>query len=171
MRYESLVASLARFPSVIRGLLEGRDDEALRWRPREGAWSLLEILGHVEEEERRDFRPRIERTLADPIVPWDGIDPEAWVREHGYQEADPAVLLDAFEAGRAKSVAWLEGLAGADWSRAYEHPTLGALRAGDLLASWCAHDMLHLRQIATRLHQLHGRDAAPFDAGYAGPPL
>ena len=170
MHYESLVASLARFPSVIRGLLDGLDDEALRWRPREGAWSLLEILGHVEEEERRDFRPRIERTLADPVVPWDGIDPEAWAREHGYQEADAREVLQAFESERARSVAWLAGLAGADWSRAYEHPALGTLRAGDLLASWCAHDALHLRQLATRLHQLLARDAEPFDAGYAGPP-
>ncbi len=28
---------------------------------------------------------------------------------------------------------------------------------------------LHLRRIAKRLHQLAGRDAGPFETGYAGP--
>ena len=42
------------------------------------------------------------------------------------------------------------------------------MRAGDLLASWCAHDALHLRQVAKRLHQLTDAQAGDFEVGYAG---
>ena len=43
------------------------------------------------------------------------------------------------------------------------------LRAGDLLASWLAHDLIHIRQI-TRLHyRWLERLAAPYQLGYAGP--
>jgi hypothetical protein len=37
-----------------------------------------------------------------------------------------------------------------------------------LLASWAAHDALHLRQIARRLHGLAARDAGPYGVAYAG---
>ena len=45
---------------------------------------------------------------------------------------------------------------------------LGGLSAGDLLASWAAHDWLHLRQIAKRRHELTARDAGKFSIAYAG---
>jgi hypothetical protein len=48
------------------------------------------------------------------------------------------------------------------------HPKVGATAAGDVMASWAAHDALHLRQIAKRLWELAGRDGAPFRTGYAG---
>ncbi|MCP4798050.1 MAG: DinB family protein, partial [Phycisphaeraceae bacterium] len=47
-------------------------------------------------------------------------------------------------------------------------PRSGSLRAGDLLAAWCAHDALHLRQLARRLHELTVVRGGGFDAGYAG---
>jgi hypothetical protein len=36
------------------------------------------------------------------------------------------------------------------------------------MASWAAHDALHLRQIAKRLYELTARDAGRYSAGYAG---
>ena len=72
----------------------------------------------------------------------------------------------ATNAGR--SLEWLRGLSRPDWDAAYTHPKLGVIRAGDLLASWCAHDVLHLRQMA-RWHWRRLQDAAgPFGTGYAG---
>ena len=45
---------------------------------------------------------------------------------------------------------------------------MGPLHAGDVLASWVAHDLLHIRQLA-RLHsQRVGELAAPVSIGYAG---
>jgi hypothetical protein len=51
----------------------------------------------------------------------------------------------------------------------HQHPGLGALRAGDLLAAWCAHDLLHLRQLANVRLALLEQDAAPYSLRYAAP--
>lgn len=166
---QALIARLDHFPVVLVALCGNLSTQGARWRPRLSAWSILEVLGHLEEEERRDFRPRIESTLRDPLEPWAPIDPETWVREHGYQERDLAAVLREFTLERARSVHWLRALAAPDWEAAHEHPRLGRLRAGDLLAAWAAHDALHLRQLARRMHEGVVADAGAFHVDYAGP--
>ena len=64
---------------------------------------------------------------------------------------------------------WLATLEQPDWTAAHMHATLGELRAGDLLASWAAHDQLHMRQIIKRRFQLLQREAGDFNSRYAGP--
>lgn len=164
-----LVDRLERFPLVLAALCGRVGSEAARWRARPDSWSLLEIVAHLEEEERRDFRVRIERTLRDPREPWPPIDPQAWVRDHAYQERDLNEVLRQFALERQSSVFWLRELPAPDWSAVHEHATLGPLRAGDLLVSWCAHDALHLRQLARWTYERTLADAAPYRADYAGP--
>jgi hypothetical protein len=55
-----------------------------------------------------------------------------------------------------------------DGEHAHEHPKLGRLRAGDLLASWIAHDLLHLRQLAGLHFAWNARCLAPYSMAYAG---
>jgi hypothetical protein len=50
------------------------------------------------------------------------------------------------------------------------------MAAGDLLASWVAHDLLHVRQIARLRYEYVRKLAAPYGVDYAGvapqpPPL
>jgi len=166
---EHLLPRLRPFVPALEVLLGGLPAPDLRWRPSAGGWSLNEIVGHLLDEEREDFRPRLRSTLEDPARPWAPIDPEARVRERQHQQADAQALLAALRREREDSLVWLEGLGPVDWNRAHAHPALGRLSAGDLLASWAAHDALHLRQVARRLHELVARDAAPHGPGYAGP--
>lgn len=73
-----------------------------------------------------------------------------------------------FLAERAESIRWLRGLETIDEAASYEHPVLGTLSAGDLLTSWLAHDLIHIRQM-TRLHRQYLLEAlSPHSAGYAG---
>lgn len=166
---DDLIDRLDRFPVVVAALCGKLTSEQARWRARPDAWSLLEIVAHLEEEERRDFRVRIERTLRDSLEAWPPIDPPAWVREHDYQAQDLRDVLRRFALERASSLFWLRDLRSPDWNAAHEHPTLGRLRAGDLLAAWCAHDALHLKQLARWTYERTLADAAPFRADYAGP--
>lgn len=168
MHLQRLIERLDRMRSVVPALVRGLSrDEALH-RPDERTWSILEIVCHLADEEARDFRPRLERTLAEPQQEWDPIDPEGWAVAHRYREADLEEQTARFVAERHRSVRWLAGLGAADWQRTREHPRFGPIRAGDLLASWAAHDALHLRQIAKRLHELASADAPGFSAAYAG---
>jgi hypothetical protein len=83
-------------------------------------------------------------------------------------EKDLGDSVKRFVAERGNTIRWLRSLKSPDWDRAYQHPTFGPVRAGILMASWPAHDALHLRQIAKRLFELAGRDGAPYPIDYAG---
>lgn len=164
-----LIASLERFPGVLLATVGGMGAGEVRWRPPDGGWTLLEIVAHVADEETHDFRPRLESTLEDPSREWAPIDPERRVVERDFNAGHLAATLARFVSERSASIAWLRSLADPDWARAHAHPSLGELRAGDLLLSWAEHDWLHLRQIAKRMYQLALRAGEGFDAGYAGP--
>lgn len=153
---------------AIDGLVAGVGDEQARWRPSADAWSILEVINHLGDEEREDFRQRVDFTLHRQSETWPPIDPPGWVTERRYNERDLADSLARFLGERARSVEWLEGLTAPDWSLSYDHPAAGRLTAGDLLTSWAAHDLLHIRQL-TELHHAYLAIAAPGrEVRYAG---
>jgi hypothetical protein len=90
------------------------------------------------------------------------------VASRRYNESELEDRLGALERERVLSVSWLRSLREPDWSRTHALRQGGALSAGDILASWAAHDALHLRQIAHRLFQIVQRDAGNFRTAYAG---
>lgn len=168
MNTQAIIERMDRLSSVLPALVSGLSREEALWRPDAQTWSILEVVCHLADEEAGDFRPRLERTLAEPQTEWDPIDPEGWALARHYREADLEEATARFVAERQRSVVWLMGLGRVDWSRVYEHPRLGSIRAGDLLAAWAAHDALHLRQIAKRLYELAAHDAPGFETVYAG---
>lgn len=165
---EQLAPRLAAFPSALLALLDGLDDTDARCRPPNGAWSIVEIINHIADEDEEDFGTRLRMTLEDPSNAWPGIDPEAAARERNYNGRSLGESLDRFAKTRAGWVKWLCLLENPDWARAYTHPKLGDIAAGDLFAAWCDHDTLHLRQIAKRLHELVGVHTPGFSPSYAG---
>lgn len=168
MNPSSLIASLDRFSTIFPAAVANVAVADARWKPADGAWSILEIMAHLLDEETRDFRPRLQSTLQDPARPWPPTDPEGWAIIERYNERDLAEVTRQWTAERRASVAWLRTLGDVLWTNAYPHPQAGPLRAGDLLTSWAAHDALHLRQLAKRLFQLAERDGAPYQSRYAG---
>lgn len=168
MNGEAMIHRMRMTPHALREWTLQLPIDDARWRPEGGGWSILEIINHMADEEVDDFRARLRSTLEDPAKPWPGIDPEGWARDRDYNSRDLNESAACFKAARAESLKWLDSLENPDWSLAHQHPKLGVIRAGDLLAAWCAHDALHLRQIAKRLYQLILRDAGDYSAAYAG---
>lgn len=168
MNHAAIINRLERFPGTLAPLLMSLPDEDARWKPAPEHWSILEICCHLADEEREDFRPRLQSTLEDPGRPWPALDLEGIAQRRAYNEKDLGVTVARFIAERSESVAWLRSRSSPDFSKAYEHPKFGPIRAGELLASWAAHDALHLRQIAKRLHGLAARDGSPYAVAYAG---
>jgi hypothetical protein len=167
---DACVRQMTRSTASIETLVRGMTPEEARWKPRPGKWSALEIVCHLLDEEREDFRRRIDLLLNHPGEPWPGIDPEGWVTERGYANRDLAESLDGFLAERRKSIEWLRGLGSPDWERAHEHPKLGRIDAGSLLLSWTVHDLLHVRQLARLRYDHLVAVGDPHEAGYAGSP-
>ncbi len=167
MKDQSLIDSLQRFADILPAVVNGISTEDARWRPEDGAWSILEIVTHMADEEVEDFPARLKSTLADPSQEWSPIDPQGWAVERRYNDGDLDEQVQRFVSLRRESINWLRGLSDPKWSNTFVHPK-GEISAGDLLASWAAHDALHLRQIAKRLFQMTQRDAGEFSTAYAG---
>lgn len=159
---------LAANAEVFRHLLASVPKEQARWKPAPEKWSLLEVICHLADEERDDFRARLRATLQRPPAPWAPIDPVGWAAERRYNDRDLTRSLEEFLRERARTVEWLGGLGDVDLSASCEHPKAGRITAGDLLASWLAHDLIHIRQM-TRLHYGYlAARAAPYSLEYAG---
>ncbi len=168
MDHRAIIRRLEVFPAALTALLDRVTPEEARTRSPSGAWAVVEVVAHLVDEEVEDFRTRLRLTLEDPTSEWPPIDPEGWAAKRAYIDQDLRRLLELFSAERAESVRWLRTLEDADWMRSHQHPRIGPIRAGDLLASWAAHDALHLRQIAKRLHERASLDAQGFVTLYAG---
>jgi hypothetical protein len=167
MDANALMDRMERLPDVFEALLSSLPQADWRWKPTPAAWSILEVVAHVLDEETQDFGARVEATLEDPNKPWPPYDPPGSVVAGRFNERDPLETLRDFREERGRTLTWLRGLRAPRWDAAHPHPK-GALHAGDLLASWAAHDARHLEQIAKRLHALAARDGAPYSVGYAG---
>ena len=168
MNLDYFIERFAKNRVVFESLVRGINAEQARWKPAPDKWSMLEVINHLYDEEREDFRQRIELVLADPNQSWPPIDPRNWVISRAYNEKDLDTSLNNFFAERENSLAWLRHLPSPNWENSKKGPN-GVLSAGDLLASWLAHDFLHIRQL-TRLHwQYVGAIADPYKTEYGGP--
>jgi len=166
---DALCLRLGGFPKALRALVAMASAEDTRWKPAPEHWSILEVCCHLRDEEREDFAVRIASTLRDPTAPWPRLELEGVAVRRRYNAQDMSLVLDEFAARRAENIAWLAGQrATADFTKCHVHARFGPLHAGMLLASWAAHDALHARQIAKRLHELAARDAGAYSTRYAG---
>ena len=148
MHLPDMIDRMAANAGAIQQLVVGVADDQARWKPAPDAWSILEVVNHLADEERDDFRTRVDLTLHRPEVDWPPIDPVGWVTQRDYASRDLADSLAAFLDERARSLAWLRGLDAPNWENEHRHPIFGGMKAGRLMASWAAHDLLHLRQLA-----------------------
>ncbi|MBU1877773.1 MAG: DinB family protein, partial [Chloroflexi bacterium] len=151
----------------IRILLEGVSIEQARWRPAPDSWSLLEVINHLDDEEKQDFRVRLDTILHHPDQPWPPIDPGGWVVERHYNQRDPKESLDSFLRARQESLGWLKSLSSPNWEAVYEAP-FGQITAGDMFASWVGHDLLHMRQLVELHWAYTGVLVDPYATNYAG---
>jgi hypothetical protein len=167
MNIDHFTEQMATQAETIVGLTKGVHDEQARWRPKPEAWSILEVINHLYDEERLDFRVRLDHILHQPGVNPPEIDPQGWVRAHAYNERELGPSLDDFLAERAASLSWLRGLDSPDWEATFSAPW-GTIKAGDMFAAWVAHDLLHIRQLIELHYAWTTKQLVPYQATYAG---
>lgn len=162
---DGILATLERTPGVWRALLHGLDDDAVRRGYGPGTWGAYEVLGHLILAERLDWMPRARHILAHGTSrPFDPFPHDATIRpESGRTVAD---LLDEFAALRAEGLRELRGLrlTAAALARRGVHPALGEVTLGNLLATWAAHDLHHVRQACLALAWRLRDDVGPWRA-------
>ena len=165
--FPTLYLELIDSTGMIKALLAGISGEEARIKPSPESWSILETLCHLYDEERLDFRTRLDAILHRPGSEWDPIDPEEWVVSRRYNEQVLGEVKERFFAERSRSLDWLRGLENADWTLSRE-VAFGTISAGDMLSSWAAHDNLTIRQLVELRRFRLERITQPYHIAYAG---
>jgi len=167
MNMGQLANHMAQHAAAVRALVQGLTDVQARTRPEPGSWSVVEVLCHLLDEEREDFKVRIDFALHRPGETAPEIRPDNWVTERHYNDQDMVLSLEGFLRERELSLSWLRSMSEADWEATYPAPW-GPISAGDLLAAWVAHDILHVRQLVELRWVLLTQALAPNRVAYAG---
>jgi hypothetical protein len=147
MNYNLIINNLKSNRDIFRTLLFHLPETEYLWRPEPDKWNLLEIICHLYDEEREDFRQRLIYVLEKPGHPLPNINPSGWVKSRNYISKNFDDMLDNFCQERESSILWLNSLDAPDMTKAYIHPEYGAMTAKMFLTNWLAHDYLHIRQI------------------------
>ena len=168
MHHVTIARQLAHQAQTIRTLVEHVTLVQARWKSTADEWSILEVVNHLYDEEREDFRQRIDYLLHRPGEEAPPIDPQGWVTARSYNQREVVSSLQNFLTEREQSVAWLHNLRDPDWSKSYTHPVGFTITAHEFLVNWAAHDLLHLRQLIELHYAWHQFQAEETSLAYAG---
>ena len=164
---DQLIFQLETNLSVINGQLNNRGKEEFNFKPAHDAWSMIEVLSHLVDEEIFDFRARLFSVVDNPSNTLPAFDPVATMAAKKLIDEDYNELLDQFMDERLKSLAMLRTLEKEDWQKEYLHPEKGPLSAKFFLANWVAHDYIHIQQI-NRLAWQYLNFTSKINLDYAG---
>jgi hypothetical protein len=167
MEFRMLYQELYNSTEMIRTLLAGITQEDAEFKPNLESWSILEVVCHLYDVEREDFREHLDFILHRQHEEYHAIDPQAWITERNYNQQDFGEMQGKFFGERQKSLAWLEEISASDWDTTYTSP-YGSVSAGEMLSCWIAHDNLHLRQFVELRRARIENITKPYPIEYAG---
>ena len=143
---QELVDLLWRTPFILNALTGELDDQRAHGRDPEG-WSIVEIVGHLIDAERRAIeRIAIIQREVDPVLA--GYDQMAMVERQAYQQRSIGELLTEFEGVRSRRIAAQEALDDLLWTSGAFLESGEPTTLRDITIQMCAHDMDLLVQIA-----------------------
>jgi len=167
MEFNTLYQELQNSTEMIRALLVGITREEARFKPTPESWSILEVVCHLYDIEREDFREHLDFILHRQDKEYHVIDPQSWITERNYNEQNFNEMQERFFAERAKSLEWLMGVSGSDWETTYTSQ-YGSVSAGEMFSCWVAHDNLHIRQFVELRRARIETITKPYPLEYAG---
>ena len=147
MSTREIINQLEQNKILIPSLLSQLTQQMVHWKPSPQKWSLLQVLCHLVDEEREDFRIRTRMVLESPEKDPPAINPSAWVDERSYSLQDFYKKLEEWVQERQQSIDWLNQLSNPPWGNTYYHPKIKPRTAKFYLVNWLAHDHIHIRQI------------------------
>src|SRR5262245_32642124 len=159
------IAILERTPGILGAWLTGLPDTWTRADEGPDTWCAFDVVGHLIDGEETDWIPRAKIILAQGedrrFVPFD--------RLRHLKDRDRVTLADRLERFARLRAANLDTLRGwaltpAELALTGIHPEFGDVTLTQLLATWVAHDLDHLMQIARVMGRRYQQDAGPWRA-------
>jgi len=164
-RLDLAMEALARTPGTLRALLEGADDAWVRGNEGADTFSAFDNLGHLIDGEETDWIPRARIILAQGgSVRFESYDRHRHRQRNVGRSLES--LLAEFERLRAANLDLLRSweLDAGKLALRGEHPALGSVTLRQLLATWVAHDLGHVAQIARVMAKQYKEEVGPWVA-------
>jgi DinB superfamily len=162
---QEATALLASTPVTLDAWLRDAPQGFLNGNEGGETWSPIDVLGHLIHGERTDWIPRVKRILDHGNGrAFDKFDRFAQFRE--FKDASIGELLDEFARARTETLGQLKALAldDAALDKPGLHPELGPVTMRQLLATWVAHDLDHVMQIARVMARQYSDEVGPWRA-------
>jgi hypothetical protein len=162
---DEATAILSRTPATLDALLRGLPVGWIQAHEGGDTWSPYDVIGHLIHGERTDWMGRVRIILEHgESRAFDPFDRFAQFRESEGRSLEN--LLGEFAALRVSNLAALAALnlTAADLDRRGRHPSFGMVTLRQLLATWVAHDLDHISQIARVLARQYTDEVGPWRA-------
>jgi DinB superfamily len=162
---EEAMAALTRTPAALKAMLSGLPRNWTENNEGPETWSPYDVIGHLIHGERVDWISRariiLEHGEARPFDPFDRF--AQFEESKGKKLED---LLDEFAALRERNLATLRGMkiGAGDFEKTGQHPALGRVTLKELLATWVAHDLDHIAQVARTMAKQYGSEVGPWQS-------
>lgn len=108
--------------------------------------------------------------LKHPAEAWPSFDILEWVTERGYNEKDYSSSIKRFLSERTHSINWIVSLGSLNSEAKHSGKGFSntPMRVGDIMASWIAHDLYHLRQLTLLNWDILRHRSEPYSPAYSG---
>jgi hypothetical protein len=156
---------LTRTPATLNALLRDLPETWTMRNEGENTFNAYDVVGHLIHGERTDWMPRAKIILqfgeTKAFEPFDRL-----AQERDSRGKSLAQLLDEFARLRSENLDALRALnlQPRDLERRGRHPALGVVTLSQLLATWAAHDLTHLHQLARIMAHQYREAVGPWTA-------
>lgn len=145
---DRIIWNLRSLPNELDDLLNGLDEETMRWRPIPNKWSIKEIMCHLRDMEREAYLARYTRILSEENPALPNIDQDRLAVERDYINQDTNAALAEFKTLRAETIQTLNDVPVEAWARGGSHETDGAMTIEQLVIRQIkGNDLNHLVQM------------------------
>jgi len=161
---DEAVEVLGRTPATLSALLKGLPDAWATGNEGPETWSPYDVMGHLIHGEETDWIPRAKIILEHGEArPFDKFDRSAQFESSKGKSLDQ--LLGEFAALRKASIDALAALniTPDKLKLRGTHPQLGVVTLGELLATWVAHDLDHIGQVARVMSKQYTKAVGPWE--------
>jgi uncharacterized damage-inducible protein DinB len=142
-----IAAAIQPLPERIDALCRALTADQLRRRPREGEWSMKEVMAHLLKVERDLFLPRLKRMVAEERPRFERFDPDAWAAEQDHRQGDFMADWREFAEARRKTRAFLLSLGPEAAERIGLSSAFGPVSLATYATHIVDHDSEHLAQL------------------------
>ena len=154
---------LERTPQSLFALLQGLSPAWLDAQESESSWNARQVLMHLLYAETVHWPSRVQVAMSDGAPKlFASFDQTAQFSVFADHTMDQ--LLREFCDQRSTNLRMLDALnlQESDFERCATHPSLGVVQLRNILASWTAHDLAHLVQVARVFARQYQQEVGPW---------